>query len=149
MYSGFLHCVCCYYRIYSRRRCRRHRNRRSIHHNKLSSQYEIGYIDAASIDLTRSQAICQFNEDQFSNDDDATDDIWNDIENQIPILVVVLIIIGYIYLGAFMCYKLEDWTMIKSVYFCYIALSTIGFGDYVREKNSFKDLMFIYRVAYK
>jgi hypothetical protein len=84
-------------------------------------------------------------DDKLSDDgddddiDDEADDVWNEIENRVPTSVVILIIIGYICLGAIMFNKSEGWTMIESIYFCYITLSTIGFGDYVCNKLSKMD----------
>ena len=89
------------------------------------------------------------NEGKLQNDDDddddieEEDDIWDRMESRVPFGAVILIIIGYICLGAFMFNKFEGWTMIESVYFCYITLSTIGFGDYVC-KIFFNELTFFF-----
>ncbi|CAF0794115.1 unnamed protein product [Rotaria sp. Silwood1] len=112
IYSTFIRCICCYCRIRTR-----------------SQNCTI------SIDPSWPEANDQFNEDQLSNykDDNVEeiDDVWNRVESQIPVLVIILIIIGYVCLGAYMCHQFEGWTITESVYFCYITLATIGFGDYV------------------
>ncbi|CAF4596538.1 unnamed protein product [Rotaria sp. Silwood1] len=112
MYSTFIRCIYCYCRIRTR-----------------SQNCTI------SIDPSWPEANDQFNEDQLSNykDDNVEeiDDVWNRVESQIPVLVIILIIIGYVCLGAYMCHQFEGWTITESVYFCYITLATIGFGDYV------------------
>ena len=64
-------------------------------------------------------------------DDDELDDVWTRMESRVPIGIVMVIIIGYIAAGGFMFNQFEGWTLIQSVYFCYISLSTVGFGDYV------------------
>lgn len=50
----------------------------------------------------------------------------------VPIYVSLLLITGYIALGAllFMLWE-KEWTYLIGCYFCFITLSTIGFGDYV------------------
>lgn len=41
----------------------------------------------------------------------------------------------YIFAGAYLFNHFEDWNIITAAYFCYITLSTIGFGDYVPGQN--------------
>ncbi|CAF1340530.1 unnamed protein product [Rotaria magnacalcarata] len=130
MYSGFLRCVCCYCRI---------RSRRNANHSKRSenssNKYDVAYVGTTSMDPSWPEANEQSNNHLDDNDDDYFDeefeDSWNRIKNRVPALVVLAIIVGYLYLGAFMFHNTEGWTIIISIYFCYIALSTIGFGDYV------------------
>ncbi|CAF0848336.1 unnamed protein product [Rotaria sp. Silwood1] len=129
MYSTFIRCIYCYCRIRTRSQiC-------SMHSKKSFNQYIIDYVGTTSIDPSWPEANDQFNEDQLSNykDDNVEeiDDVWNRVESQIPVLVIILIIIGYVCLGAYMCHQFEGWTITESVYFCYITLATIGFGDYV------------------
>ena len=56
-------------------------------------------------------------------------------ENQehviVPIYVSLLLISSYIILGALLFQFFEDWDFVIGAYFCFITLSTIGFGDYV------------------
>lgn len=50
----------------------------------------------------------------------------------VPIYVSLLLILGYIAIGALMFTLWEkDWNYLIGFYFCFITLSTIGFGDYV------------------
>jgi potassium channel subfamily K protein len=49
----------------------------------------------------------------------------------VPIYVSLLLMSGYILLGAFLFCLSEDWEPLVAAYFCFITLSTIGFGDYV------------------
>ncbi|XP_055639953.1 TWiK family of potassium channels protein 7 [Toxorhynchites rutilus septentrionalis] len=48
-----------------------------------------------------------------------------------PILLCLTMMAMYIAFGAFVLYKLEDWPIIDGIYFCFMSLSTIGFGDMV------------------
>jgi len=49
----------------------------------------------------------------------------------VPISMCLIIMAVYICGGAMFFAKLEDWDFLTSCYFCFISLSTIGFGDYV------------------
>lgn len=49
-----------------------------------------------------------------------------------PIYVSLLLIVAYINIGAVLFRMLEEnWTYLIGCYFCFITLSTVGFGDYV------------------
>lgn len=50
---------------------------------------------------------------------------------RVPIVVSLLIVSLYIFLGAVIFSKWENWPYLIGSYFCFITLSTIGFGDYV------------------
>lgn len=49
----------------------------------------------------------------------------------VPISICLIIIALYIYLGALLFSYWEEWDMLTGAYFCFITLSTIGFGDIV------------------
>ncbi|XP_055374924.1 potassium channel subfamily K member 18-like [Condylostylus longicornis] len=48
-----------------------------------------------------------------------------------PILLCLTMMIIYILFGAVVLYRLENWPILDGVYFCFMSLSTIGFGDLV------------------
>lgn len=50
---------------------------------------------------------------------------------RVPVPVSLLIIAVYIFGGALMFSVWEGWDYLEGSYFCFITLSTIGFGDYV------------------
>ncbi|XP_063610615.1 TWiK family of potassium channels protein 7-like [Penaeus indicus] len=57
----------------------------------------------------------------------------------VPIVVNLCIITVYLMLGGALFSWWENWNLLESVYFTFITLTTIGFGDYV-PGNSFLDL---------
>jgi hypothetical protein len=135
-YSALLHCICCCCRIYNRNRRPRVRRKKPV------NQQRIEYVGTTTVDPSWPEAHNDVTKDKSNNDDDneeitdeendeESNDVWDRMESRVPVLVVIAIIIAYVCLGAIMFHESEGWTMTESVYFCYITLSTIGFGDYV------------------
>lgn len=50
---------------------------------------------------------------------------------RVPIYICLLLMLGYLALGTLVFRLSEDWDPLICLYFCFITLSTIGFGDYV------------------
>ena len=48
----------------------------------------------------------------------------------VPILLSIVLVVAYIIGGAFLFQMWEGWSFLDSSYFCFITLTTIGFGDY-------------------
>lgn len=48
-----------------------------------------------------------------------------------PIFLCFSMMIVYIIVGAIILYRLENWPILDGIYFCFMALSTIGFGDFM------------------
>jgi len=44
-------------------------------------------------------------------------------------MVSLFILFAFLILGAFAFEAWEDWTLSGALYFCFISLTTIGFGD--------------------
>ncbi|KAH3836615.1 TWiK family of potassium channels protein 7-like [Dreissena polymorpha] len=66
--------------------------------------------------------------------DDDSDDEDDDLDEKnatVPLTVTLLVIFGYIMGGAVLFGLWEGWDTLQSAYFCFITLSTIGFGDVV------------------
>jgi hypothetical protein len=101
----------------------------------MKNSHEIDYTGTASIDPSWPEAhrhiAGKVDDEEYDDDEEDQDDIWDRMESRVPFGAVILIIVGYIGMGGFMFNKFESWTMIQSIYFCYITLSTIGFGDFV------------------
>merc|ERR1711892_17708 len=54
-----------------------------------------------------------------------------DITRPVPLWICLLLVFGILFGGAFMFIQTQQWNFLNAVYFCFITLSTIGFGDYV------------------
>lgn len=53
----------------------------------------------------------------------------SDHNNRVPLWLVTVLVVGYIAGGAFLFKIFEGWPLLDSAYFCFVTLSTIGFGD--------------------
>ena len=103
------------------------------------------YIQSTINDITPSQTTVTWkNKNQFyltntvldlenfdSEVDENFDDDNDDEEMSVPLLVTVFVIPLYLTLGAILFSIWEHWSFLDSFYFCFITLTTIGFGDYV------------------
>ncbi|XP_048505236.1 TWiK family of potassium channels protein 18 isoform X2 [Athalia rosae] len=74
--------------------------------------------------------------DQESSGDDgeSEDDSESSYDPQhvtVPLTLCLAIMVGYVCAGALLFAVWEDWDFLEGSYFCFISLSTIGFGDYV------------------
>jgi len=54
-----------------------------------------------------------------------------DITRPVPLWICLFLVFGILFGGAFMFIQTQQWNFLNAVYFCFITLSTIGFGDYV------------------
>ena len=59
--------------------------------------------------------------------------------HQVPILLSILLVIVYIVGGAFLFQMWEGWSFLDSSYFCFITLTTIGFGDLTPDQKNAAD----------
>lgn len=50
-------------------------------------------------------------------------------QSAVPISICIMILVCYITSGAALFHELQKWGVLESLYFCFTALSTIGFGD--------------------
>ena len=73
-------------------------------------------------------------------DDDVGDETFMPTNSiAIPIIVNILIIAGYVGVGAVCFSQWEGWSTMAAAYFSFVTLTTIGFGDLVPIK-SFTDI---------
>lgn len=65
-------------------------------------------------------------------DDDSDDeDEYEEKKITVPLTITMIVIGGYIFGGAVLFGLWEGWDWLQAAYFCFITLSTIGFGDVV------------------
>lgn len=69
------------------------------------------------------------------NDDDDNECQTNQKTPQVPITIILLILLSYICLGTVIFSIWENWSVIDGAYFCFVTLSTIGFGDIIPIKT--------------
>ncbi len=49
---------------------------------------------------------------------------------RVPFVIIIGTLIGFLIGGGYMFKLLEDWDVVIGVYFTFISIATIGFGDY-------------------
>ena len=57
-------------------------------------------------------------------------------EISIPIIICILLIILFLAFGSALFTAWEEWDIVSAGYFCFITLSTVGFGDMVPVKGA-------------
>lgn len=70
-------------------------------------------------------------DEEFYDDDDEFYVSGRHRTKPVPIWLCVLLVISYIIAGGFLFNYWEGWPIYDSAYFCFITLTTIGFGDLV------------------
>ncbi|KAB0791936.1 hypothetical protein PPYR_03736 [Photinus pyralis] len=77
--------------------------------------------------------------DEMESDQDYPDDDYYDMglirTKPVPIWLCVLLVLSYIIAGMFLFHYWEGWDHLDAAYFCFITLTTIGFGDFVPSSN--------------
>lgn len=68
---------------------------------------------------------------EFAEEDDEDGPPFGEPMTQVPMLLIFFILLLYISLGTIIFAVWEDWSVIDGAYFCFVTLSTIGFGDLV------------------
>lgn len=68
---------------------------------------------------------------ELNESDDNSGDSDDIQEKNIPITVCLTLVVSYICGGAWFFSVSEEWTFLNASYFCFVTLSTIGFGDLV------------------
>lgn len=92
-----------------------------------------GEVDTSSLEET-SPRNDDGGDEGGDEDDDEGDDESDSYDPQhvtVPLTLCLAIMVGYIWGGAVLFSEWEDWNMLDGSYFCFVSLSTIGFGDIV------------------
>ncbi|KAL5005270.1 hypothetical protein ScPMuIL_018726 [Solemya velum] len=82
-------------------------------------------------DLTNRSQVVRGEPMILDDDSDDDDDDFDEKKITVPLTVTMIVIAGYIFGGAMLFGLWEGWDNLQSAYFCFITLSTIGFGDVV------------------
>nr|CAD7392490.1 unnamed protein product [Timema cristinae] len=91
-------------------------------------------------------------DDEDSENEEGLDEEYDPQTVTVPLTLCLAIMVGYVCFGALLFSKWENWGFLDGSYFCFISLSTIGFGDIVPGdkiyKNDSIDLSFIFCSMY-
>lgn len=116
----------------------------------LAFSVEIGDLMAEAFRLMYSRLCCRWcrvrrraNElgpDAQNTSRIKTDDVGKEVymptdKVNVPIMVNLVLIFTFLFLGAVAYSNWEDWSLGAALYFCFITLTTIGFGDLWPEKS--------------
>lgn len=83
----------------------------SLHNNLHSPEKQIQMVDMESVSTTESRTS------------------MHGLSILAPILLCLSMMTIYVLLGALALIRLEEWPFIDAIYFCFMSLSTVGFGD--------------------
>uniref|UniRef100_A0A914RJ70 Potassium channel domain-containing protein n=1 Tax=Parascaris equorum TaxID=6256 RepID=A0A914RJ70_PAREQ len=81
--------------------------------------------------ITIGGVVTEVEEDMPSESEQSTLD-WDDLvmdKTEVPVLLL------YIAFGGVLFAVLESWTYMDAFYYCFVSLTTIGFGDLVPERH--------------
>lgn len=127
--------VCCSYCNYVKRRNRRRRLKTATQMNAVSfAALASKSTEAVSTDLIKKEEEANRNK---SNEAAEIIDLFEDSVSvdykkiTVPISITLFIFSSYIIAGGILFKTLEEWSILDSVYFCFVTLSTIGLGDLV------------------
>ncbi|KAM3717053.1 TWiK family of potassium channels protein [Dirofilaria immitis] len=115
---------------------------------KRRRQHHIDIISEAGTSEDISEIQTQESEKTFSDDTQARADELEKCESyqnrRISVLFVLVIMIGYTASGACLMQLWENWTFMESFYFCFVTVTTIGFGDIVPQNSDFLPATLMY-----
>ncbi|XP_034651392.1 uncharacterized protein LOC117890569 [Drosophila subobscura] len=74
-------------------------------------------------------------ESEDGGQDEETEDECEERQHRVPISLVLLILMCYISAGTVIFALWEDWSLVDGAYFCFVTLSTIGYGDFVPARS--------------
>lgn len=96
-----------------------------------------GEVDTSSLDVEGTLPRDDDNDGGNEGDsngkdgDNESDENYDPQHVTVPLTLCLAIMVGYIWGGAILFSVWEDWNILDGSYFCFVSLSTIGFGDFV------------------
>ena len=91
-------------------------------------------------------------EDDISSDDDEEDEEEDPMAtmgigaNIVMAIMALASLAIFLSIGSYLFTNYEDWTFFEAFYFCFITMTTIGFGDVVPSKYLDMYISIIYRL---
>ncbi|KAM9324589.1 potassium channel subfamily K member 18 [Gastrophryne carolinensis] len=64
----------------------------------------------------------------------------------VPCPLILLIVVAYLTFGSFILRRWEEWDMLEAFYFCFVTLTTIGFGDIIPDHPNYFLLISAYTI---
>lgn len=115
-------------------RCFRGRRRRSLDQSSSPStvdQTHEEWRQAYHVTGENSQRRPERSHIEVTDCDDDDDDDDELGKRTIPLTVTLMMMGWYVFFGALLFGVLEGWDWMQSAYYCFVTISTIGFGDFV------------------
>lgn len=115
--------------------CKRLKRKESIleEFESAAMNPKIDQFDSTSIFSTDSLEDIFYNTTRFDSFSAVSERV------SIPLLVVLMILVFYAYIGTVVLNYLEGWNFTEAIYFSFVSISTIGFGDLVPGIKNFKN----------
>jgi hypothetical protein len=74
----------------------------------------------------------EYSESESESESEEEEEDDDDEEGNVPVFMIMGLVVAYICGGAWLFrYLGEEWSFLDSAYFCFVTLTTIGFGDMV------------------
>ena len=70
--------------------------------------------------------------------------IWHGLRSDVDFRILLFILLTLLMSGTFFYWKIEGWSILDSLYFCVMTMSTIGYGDFTPTTNISKGFTIIY-----
>ncbi|KAL1502445.1 hypothetical protein ABEB36_007586 [Hypothenemus hampei] len=143
-------CLCsnCGYCCYDEKRMAEKEKRMKRKRQQMELQQQLGlqepfYVRSNSSYSNNIHSPCRDNSlkeiDSLSGTDNESKSSIHGWSILAPILLCLVMMFIYICIGTFVLYKLENWSLLDGFYFCFMSLTTIGFGNMVPGSDPFPD----------
>ncbi len=107
----------------------------TLNHFNLQTINSMTHLNATQQTLSHTtslQQVVQQEDSDYSTEGTESDTEIDRIPN-VPITLCIALVVSYVCGGGFLFQFLEKWSFLDSSYFCFVTLTTIGFGDLVPE----------------